>query len=137
MVKQLNRILLSSTTPSQSGLGNDGNGGVLPIPQSSSITGASSSDFLVSYHGFVEEVLPPCKDAVRVFCHPSRLGQPDQESLHYNLIISLNATSLVYRKKDGGRCVISFVPIRTRIAITSYNTSTITQFFKRFLSLDA
>ena len=36
---------------SQSGPGNNGNEGVLCIPQSSSITGASSSDCLVSYIG--------------------------------------------------------------------------------------
>ena len=33
----------------QSGPGSDGNEGVLRIPQTSSITGASLSDYLVSY----------------------------------------------------------------------------------------
>ena len=39
-------------TPSQSVLGSDGNKGVLRIPQSSSITGTSPSDCLVSYLGY-------------------------------------------------------------------------------------
>ena len=39
------------TIPSQSGPGSDGNKGVLHIPQSSSITGTSPLDCLVSYSG--------------------------------------------------------------------------------------
>ena len=38
-------------TPGQSGPGSEGNKGVLCIPQSSSITGTSPSDFFVSYPG--------------------------------------------------------------------------------------
>ena len=41
--------LLGATTPGQSGPGSDGNEEVLPIPQSSSITGTSPSEYLVSY----------------------------------------------------------------------------------------
>ena len=40
-----------ATTPAQRGPGSNGNEGVLCIPQSSSITGTSSSDCLVSYPG--------------------------------------------------------------------------------------
>ena len=40
------------TTPSQSGPRNDGNEGLLLIPQSSTITGTSPSDCLVSYPGY-------------------------------------------------------------------------------------
>ena len=43
------RTLSGATTPGQSGRGNDGNEGVLRIPQSSNITGISPSDCLVSY----------------------------------------------------------------------------------------
>ena len=43
--------LSGATTPGQSGPGDDGNEGVLCIPQSSSITGTSPSDCLVSYPG--------------------------------------------------------------------------------------
>ena len=45
------RTLSGATTPGQSGPGSDGNKGVLSIPQSSSITGTSPSDCLVSYLG--------------------------------------------------------------------------------------
>ena len=41
-----------ATTPGQSEPGSDGNEGVLRIPQSSSITGASPSNCLVSYTGY-------------------------------------------------------------------------------------
>ena len=44
-------LLLDSTTPGQSGPASDGNKGVFRIPQSSSITGTSPSDCLVSYPG--------------------------------------------------------------------------------------
>ena len=42
------RTLSSATTPGQSGPGNNGNEGVLLIPQSS-MTGASLSDCIMSY----------------------------------------------------------------------------------------
>ena len=43
--------LSGATTPGQSGPGSNGNKGVLHIPQSSSITGTSPSNCLVSYPG--------------------------------------------------------------------------------------
>ena len=43
--------LLGATTPGQSEPGSDGNDEVLRIPQNSSITGTSPSDYLVSYLG--------------------------------------------------------------------------------------
>ena len=43
--------LSGAATPGQSGSGNNGNEGVLCIPQSSSITGTSPSDYLVSCPG--------------------------------------------------------------------------------------
>ena len=46
------RILSYVTTPGKSGPGNNENEGILCIPQSSSITGASPSDCLVSYQGY-------------------------------------------------------------------------------------
>ena len=45
----IDRTLSGATTPSQNGPGSDGNEGVLYIPQSSSITGASLSDHLMLY----------------------------------------------------------------------------------------
>ena len=47
----MDQTLSGATTPDQSGPGSDGNGGLLRIPQSSSITGTSPSDCLVSYPG--------------------------------------------------------------------------------------
>ena len=47
----IDRTLSGATTLDQSGPGRDGNEEVLHIPQSSSITGALPSKFLVSYPG--------------------------------------------------------------------------------------
>ena len=45
----IDRTLFGATTPGLSGPGRDGNELVLHIPQSSGITEASQSDYLVSY----------------------------------------------------------------------------------------
>ena len=45
----IDRTLPGAITPGQSGSGKDGNKEVVCIPQSSTITGASSSDCLMSY----------------------------------------------------------------------------------------
>ena len=70
----MDRTLSDATTQSQSEPGSDGNDGILSIPQSSSIHGASSSDYLVSYQDSLcgRGVVPLCIDAVNVFY--SRLG---------------------------------------------------------------
>ena len=63
-------------TLGQSWPGSNGNEGVLCFPQSSSITGASPSDSLVSYPGhLLEGVLPLCREAVSVFYSPQPTGQ--------------------------------------------------------------
>ena len=61
--------LSSATNPGQNEPVSDGNKGVLRIPQCSSLTGASPSGCLVS---LVERDLPLCRDAIRVFCSPTR-----------------------------------------------------------------
>ena len=48
-IGHIDRTLLGTTTPGQSGPGTDGNEGLLCIPQKSSITGASPSDCFVSH----------------------------------------------------------------------------------------
>ena len=53
----IGRTLLDATTPGQNGPGSDGNEGLLRIPQSSHITGASPSDSLMSYPGHSLRVL--------------------------------------------------------------------------------
>ena len=71
----IDRTLSGSTSHGQSGRGSDGNKGVLCIPQSSNIIGASPSGCLVSYpvHSLVG-VLPFCRYSVGIFFSPSRLG---------------------------------------------------------------
>ena len=65
--------LSGATTSEQCGPWSDGNEEVLRIPQSSSITGTSPSDCLVSYpgHSLGEGVSPLCRGAVGVFYCPS------------------------------------------------------------------
>ena len=97
-IRSIDRALSGVTTRVQSGSRSYGNEGVLRIPQSSSITGTSPSDCLVSYLGHSLErgltslrryshcilqpqpigipvggVLPLCNEAVCVVYSPSRL----------------------------------------------------------------
>ena len=67
----IHRTLSGATTLGQSGPGSDGNKGVLRIPQSSSITGASLSDCLVSY----QDTHWGRNAVSSVFCSPSCLGR--------------------------------------------------------------
>ena len=47
--QSIDRVLSGATTPGQSGPASDGNEEMFRIPQSSSITGVSPSDCVVSY----------------------------------------------------------------------------------------
>ena len=71
----IDRILSGATTPSQCGPRSDGNEGILYIPQSYCITGASPSDCLISYLGHSFKESYPFRDTLCVLCSPSRLGQ--------------------------------------------------------------
>ena len=64
----IDRTLSGATTAGQGEPGSDGNEGVHCISQSTSVTGASPSDCLVSYTGH------SLGDAVSVFNYPSHLG---------------------------------------------------------------
>ena len=76
--------LSSATTLDQSGLASDSNKGILCIPQSSSITGTSLSDCLVSYpRHSLGGVLPLCRGAVGVFDCPSWMGDLYSGSFFY------------------------------------------------------
>ena len=66
----IDRTLSGATTPSQSWPVSDGNGGVLCIHQSSSITEASPSYCLVPYPGLVAVVLPLLQRCSRCILHP-------------------------------------------------------------------
>ena len=74
-IQPIDRILSITTISGQRGPGRNRNKGVFRIPQRFSISEACPSNFLVSYpvHSFVG-VLHLCRDAVCVFCCPSRLG---------------------------------------------------------------
>ena len=58
----IDRTLLGATSSGQSGLGSDGNEGVLHIPQSSGITCTSPSDCLMSYLGHSLGESYPCAE---------------------------------------------------------------------------
>ena len=66
-IRPMDKTLSITTTPVQSGHGSDGNEGVLRIPQSSSITGTSSSDCLVSYPGHSLEWSYPSVEVQSVY----------------------------------------------------------------------
>ena len=74
----IDKTLSGATTLDQSGPGSNVNEGVLHFPQGSSITGASPSDYLISYTGLscCVEVIAFCSDAVGVFCMLIRLSNP-------------------------------------------------------------
>ena len=70
---------MSKTVPSLSGPGSNRNEGVLRIPQSSSITGTSPSDCLVSYPGHSliggGGCLTPLQGSSRCILQPQPTGQ--------------------------------------------------------------
>ena len=51
-ISPIDWTLSGAPNPGWNGSGSDGNKGVISVPQSSSITGASPSDCLVSYPGY-------------------------------------------------------------------------------------
>ena len=77
----LYRTLSGATTLGQNCPGSDGIEGILHIPQSSSITEVSPSDYFVSYPGHSSGKFYSWRDAVSVFCSPSWLGQVVVESV--------------------------------------------------------
>ena len=63
----IDRTLTGATKPGYSGPESNGNEGVLHIPQSSSISGASPSDCLVSYLGHLLEEFYPSAEMQSVY----------------------------------------------------------------------
>ena len=92
--------LSGAITPGQSGPGSDGNKGVPRISQSSSLTGASPSEFLVSYPGHsLVGVLLHWRGTISVFCSLSSsqllLAPPWRENLRtWWYVYSLSQTDL-------------------------------------------
>ena len=76
-ISSIDRTLSGATSPGQSRPGSDGNKGVLRIPQSSSVTGTSPSDCLVSYPGDSLRASDPSAEMYRVFNTPSRQSNWD------------------------------------------------------------
>ena len=70
----IDRTLSGAASPAQSGPGSDGNETVLYIPQSSSITGDSPSDCLVSYPGHLLEESYPSEEML--LAYSTALTQP-------------------------------------------------------------
>ena len=75
LIWPIDRTLSSPTSLSPSGLGNNGNEGILHTPWNSK-TEVSHSDCLMSYqgHSLVWGVLLLCRDPVGVFYSPSQQG---------------------------------------------------------------
>ena len=71
----IDRKLSCATTAGQREPGSDGNGWILHIPQSSSITGVSSSDCLVSYPGHSLEGVLPLQRSNRCILQPQPTAQ--------------------------------------------------------------
>ncbi len=75
LVLFLFRALSGATTPGQSGPGSDGNERVPCIPQISSITGTSQSDFLVLYPGHSLSGVTPLQRCSQCILQPQLTGQ--------------------------------------------------------------
>ena len=87
----IDRSLSGATTPGQSGPGSNSNEGILCISESSSFTGATQSDCLVSYtrHSLGRGCLPPLQR-----CSISRLGNTSRVSkknfyMQYQILTTL------------------------------------------------
>ena len=109
----IDRTLSVATTAGQSGLGSNGNGGVLNNPQSSSITGVLS-DCLVSYLGhslIIEHMnrgsLALLQKSSRCILQPQPTG-PDHLKPIYNSSVLIDVAWKTHRKQwtieiNGGR----------------------------------
>ena len=91
----IDRTLSGATIPSQCGPGSDDNEGVLHIPQISSITGTTPSEFRVISRTLVDGVLHLCREAVGVFYSPRRLGKNDRQSVKLSVIFFLQNKSIL------------------------------------------
>ena len=85
----IDRIQSGATTLGQSRPGSDGNEVVLCIPQSSSITGTSSSDYLVSYPGHLLEGSSPSVKVQSVYS-----TAPVDWAIHCGVLPPLQGSSL-------------------------------------------
>ena len=95
----IDRTLSGTTTPDQNGSGNDGNKGVLRIPQNSRITGTSPLDCLVSYpEHSLAKVLTLCRSAVNVVYSHNRLDNDRIAVCHKYLVAKKNSPCEIDRR---------------------------------------
>ena len=88
--------LSGATTPGQSGPVSDGNKGVLRIPQSSSITGTSPSDCLMSSPGHSLGDLTHLQRSSRCILQPQPTGQAIVGLYWINLKQSIYCVCLIF-----------------------------------------
>ena len=127
----IHRTLLGAITPGQSGPGSKGNEGVLCIPQSSSITGASLSYSLVSYlcRGF----LPLRRDAVRISYSPT--GSRNNRNVNLSFLIYIYiyiymcVCVCVYKRSKS--FTLPIFHVSTREPVTWNSVMSFTLFFYR------
>ena len=102
-----NRILSGATTPGQSKLVSNGNEGVIRIPQSSNITGASPSDCLMSNQGhswggecYPQERCSRCLLQQQLTC-PLRDISPKENVIAHTTTMSMSTTLLASNECPG------------------------------------
>ena len=109
----IDRTITGATTPGQNGPGSYDNERVLRIPQSSSITGASPSDYLVSYlgHSLVGGGLTTLQRCSRCILQPQQSGLhvPWENPLYiyiyiysYSSAYEIFTFSLIGKQSKGG-----------------------------------
>ena len=91
----IDKTLSGATTPDLSGPGSKGNKGILCIPQSSSITGASPSDYLVPYPGYWLSESYPFVEMQSVYSIKTWLSQLANQSFRLFRWFSIISRTLV------------------------------------------
>ena len=87
--------LSGAITPGQSGVGSDGNDGVLRIPQSYCSTGALSLDCLFSYPGHLSESYSSAEiQSGYSITQPGGTGSNDTEEVHFQELRSSSLTTV-------------------------------------------
>ena len=118
--------LSGATAPGQSGPGSDDNEGVLCIPQSSSITGTSPSDCLVSYQGHSLGRRGSCPSAEKQSVYSTAPADRARKSLYLikkNERLNLSTLKEEYLKRCSSFKVLKFYLKSTLNDTLSSNSS--------------
>ena len=102
----MDSALSGATTPGQSGPGSNVNKGVLYILQSSSITGTSPSDCLVSYLGHSLQGLTPLQRCSRCILQPLPTGKICIVALVFVCITEIKSAN-IFRMQIRSSCWLS------------------------------